>query len=520
MRFLFTILMLLSGLTSIVHSQTLLLNKEFGLGSPYSEPDGRNDIVRISETDFITLAKVKGNQSGKSEFSLERYNHELNSVWKVSLSVETYEDYKDLYYNGKDLVLLSVIHNETEKKTKMEAYGFDISNGSRIWTKELESFEVGDWEMHPHKGKVKETFLDVVCEHANHNFVTPFEYKHNVHFSPDNKKFVSYVFNYGEKNLTASVSVYDSQCNLLSRGKVGIDNDFVNNGIYVDNEGLVYLINVNSFGKVNFIRYSLVTKDFDIIEFPGSNHQKDDFHISFQNDGIYIANLELSHEKLTGVKYTKCNFTDKSVDMIIYEELTDDMKNVITKERKRNKDLKGDENWMDYDLTHFIVNPDKSVMIALEKRDLYADGYPHIKKDAFDKSHNVEILGHVQTEGIILYSFNKDGDKQWSSYLAKNQVYPANDGLNTISFVLDNSPKDHIRILYASTEGMDAAPHSINMVSFDRKSGKIVKNIVLPNQDKLVLVRDYTLFLDESNIVLVGKKGLLGKSSSIAKFKL
>ena len=62
---------------------------------------------------------------------------------------------------------------------------------------------------------------------------------------------------------------------------------------------------------------------------------------------------------------------------------------------------KGEDDWKDYDLTNFIVEKDGKVFIILEKRSLYADGYPHIKKDAFDKSHKVELNGHIHAEGII-----------------------------------------------------------------------------------------------------------------------
>ena len=248
-----------------VLSQSLLNSQDFSLGSPFNEPDGRNDIVKISSTDIITLAKLKGNVSGKSDFVLERYNQELKVLWKTPLQVDVYEDYKDIYFNGKDVVLLSVIHNEKEKKTKLEAYGFDIANGTKTWTKELETYEVGDWDNHPHKGKVKESFIDLVCEHVNSNFVTPIEYKHNINFSPNGEKFISYVFNYGEKNLTATISIYDKTCKLLVKGKVSIDDNYINHGIFINNEGKAFIVNANYSGTLNVIRYELSTKEFDEI---------------------------------------------------------------------------------------------------------------------------------------------------------------------------------------------------------------------------------------------------------------
>jgi hypothetical protein len=500
-------------------SQSMVINSTFRLGSPNSEPDGRNDIVKINATDFVTLAKVKGNATGKSDFMMERYDHtSLQPKWQVPLSVEVFEDYKDLFFNGREIVLLSVIHNESEKKTRLEGYGFDINTGKKIWTKELEAYSVGEWETHAHKGMVKESFIDVICEHANKDFVTPFEYKHNIHFSPDQSKFISYVFDYGQKNLTANICVYDNSCNLLNKGSVAIDNDFVNHGIYINNKGTVFIMNANNSGKLNFIQYDLATKAFNLLELPPSSFQKDDFQIQFQTDDIiYVGNSEIAQEKVVGVMFSKFDFKNKKLEKSTYHEFRPELKSTVVKERTA-KGIKGEEDWKDYDITDFIVESNGNILFLLEKRSLYAEGYPHIGRDKFDKSHKVEFLGHVHAEGIIMLYF-KDDLLEWSNYIVKNQVYPANDGLNSVSFVMDNTKASAIRLLYASSEGMDGMLTTLNVVSIDRASGKKTGPVILPNKDKLSLVKDYTLWPEDNSVVIVGKKGLLGKTSIIAKYK-
>lgn len=499
-------------------SQTVDTKTDFRLASPNNEPDGRNDVVKVSSSEFVTLAKVKGSTSGKSDFMLEKYNNSLKPVWQTPLSVEGSEDFKELYYNGKDLMLLSVIHDEAAKKTKMVAYVFDVASGKKTNTKDLESYDVSDYETHMHKGKVKECFVDVICEHANQNFVTPFEYKHNVIFSPDQKKFISYVYNYGEKNLTASVSVYDDAGNALSKGKVSIDNDYTNHGIYVDNAGAIYLLNASNMGKVNLIKYDLVSKNFEVLEIPATSYQKDDFHVQFVNDHIYIANTEIANEKVMGIKYVKINYAAKEVVTSVIEEFSNELKMEVASERKMNKTIKGEDDWRDYDIVNFIVETDGSVLVALEKRSLYADGYPHIKKDAFDKSHKVELDGHIHTEGIILLAFDDKGARTWQNYIAKNQVYPAYDGMNSVSFIMENSPSK-IKLLYAYSETGDALLYNMNVIYLDKKTGKPVLEKQLPNNDKLVLMKDYTVWNDDS-VIIVGKKGILGKASMIVRYKL
>jgi hypothetical protein len=380
---------------------------------------------------------------------------------------------------------------------------------------------VEDWQANPHKGKVKESFIDLICEHVNQDFVTPFEYKHNINFSDDQSKFVSYVYNYGESNLTASVSVYDNSGNLLSRGKVSIDNGYTNHGIYINNAGKVFILNADNIGKVNFMQYDLSTKDFQLLDLPPSNFAKDDFHVQFfDNDVIFVGNSEVRDGKIFGVMYSKFNFKTRQVESSIFEEFGQEFKAKIIAARKNNKLMKGEEDWLDYDITNFIVDKNEEVLMVLEKRSLHADGYPHVGRGTFDKSHKVEFTGHVQAETIIALSFDKNTDLKWKNFILKNQVYPAGDGLNTISFVLDNSLPAEIRILYASSENMDGSLRSINLVSLNKETGEVLKTKALPNDGKLTIVKDYSLFTNDNSLIMVGKKGLLGKASMVVKYKL
>lgn len=514
----------LFGLITLGHhklcSQSLVVSNNFSLASPYSEPDGRSDLVKLPNSDFVTLAKNKGSQTGKAVFLLERYDANLKVVWQTPLTAESYEDFKDLFFNGKELVILSVIHLQDVHKTTLEAYGFDVNSGKKLWTKELESYDVKNFQNHDHKGKVKETFVDVICEHVDPDFVTPFEYKHNIQFSQDSSRFISYVYNYGEKVLTASVAIYDKECNLIEKGKVPIDNDFINYGMYVDNKNLLYIFNANKFGRLNVIQYNMTTRAFELIEVPGASQRKDDILVQFIGNGhLLIANTEVEGDRLVGVVVSKLNFAKKQIETSFAFHIDDEFKENVKAERQTAKHLKGDEDWNAFDLVKFELGKKGDIILVLEKRFLFAQGYPHIKKDVFDITHNVEINGHVQTEGIILISFSKEGKLLWKKYLPKNQVYPAVDGLNTISFIMDNSDTEKLKLIYAASEKLDASYHSIRFLEIGKSNGETLKLVDLPNNDKLTPMRDFTFWLDNTTLVLVGKKGLMGKSSSLLKYK-
>lgn len=513
--------MMLTLSTSLCFSQAIEYSKEFRLGSPNSEPGGKRDVVLLENKDVVTLSKLS-TTAKKTVFSLDRYNERFESIWSVEITAETSEEYKDLFYNGKELVLLTVVHLELQRKTSLNAYGYDPQSGTKLWSKELETYQVGNWEDNPHKGKVKESFLDVICEHTNAPYITPFEYKHHLFFSPDQKKFVSYVFNYGEHTLTAHVNVYDVSCNKLKTGKVGIDNDYINYGLFINDKTDLFILNANNGGKVNFIKLDLDTKDFTLLELPATSFQKDDFHVSFLSDTkVLVGNTELNYKGMfAGVMYSVFDFGNKKIEKSIFKEYDAPMKAKHLEARKMYKPIKDEENWLDYDLVHFGLEADGQILFVLEKRTLFATGYPHIGRGAFDKSHVVNLDGHVQAGGIVLLSFNTNDELAWYAYHPKNQIYPAADGLNSISFALDNMQKDQIRLLYAYSEGFDASLHNLHYLSYDRNSGKVLKDILLPNQDKLVLVRDYTLWPQRDRLILVGRKGLLGKTSSVVSYKL
>ena len=269
-------------------------------------------------------------------------------MWSTLVSVAASEDFKDLYFNGKDRVLLSVIHLEAEKKTQLVAYGYDVKTGSMLWNKELESYIIAPYIEVDRRGSVKESFIDVICEHTTPSFATPFEYKHNIRFSSDESKFVSYVFDFSQRVLSASVVVYDNAGNAVKKGKVTIDAGYVNHGIFVNNRGELFIVNANNVGKVNIIRLNLDTKEFKIVEIPGSNYKKDELITQFiDDDNLIIGAVELYEEKLVGVTYAVANFVTGVLDKRVSDKFDDALFVKVSEGRKSLKSIKGEDNWID-----------------------------------------------------------------------------------------------------------------------------------------------------------------------------
>jgi hypothetical protein len=491
-------------------AQSIEVSSDFRLGSPFAEPDGRNDVVKLPSGDLVLLAKMKGSETGKAEFSLECVGAKsLNLIWQKVLSVDPSEDFKELYFNGKELMLLSVVHLEAQSKTTLLAYAYNPSNGELEWKKELEQYAITPWVEATHRGKVKESFIDVICEHTTPGFVTPFEYKHHIHFSPDQSKFVSTVYQFGSSSLKAQIAVYTDKGDLLYKGIVSIDNDYTNYGVYVNNQGVVFILNANAVGHVNCIRFNLDTKEYSLLQMESSSLKRDDFIVHFESDlKMKIAFVTIYNDVVNGCGAATLNFETNTVE---------DVYTISFDEAIKNKAQVTTEDFKEYDLSHVFFLPNNKIDFVLEKRSLYADGYPHITASGYDKAHVASINGHVQAEGILMLSATPS-QVVWSTYIYKNQVYTANDGLNTVSYVIDASDKDEYRMIFANPEGLAGTMVDIQYLEIDKSSGKISSQKKLPNESKLSLVRDYTVWEEGNKLILVGRKGVLGKASSIVKY--
>src|SRR5690606_30123883 len=113
-------------------------------------------------------------------------------------------DYKELFFNGTDIILFSVLHENLKQTSKLLAYGFDANTGARKWDKVLQEFKIKSWVSSKYKGAVKETFENCIGSCVARNFVTPLEYQYDVRISKDGKRILTYIYDYSQQNLVAS----------------------------------------------------------------------------------------------------------------------------------------------------------------------------------------------------------------------------------------------------------------------------------------------------------------------------
>jgi len=499
-------------------AQTLVSQQLFSLSCPYREPDGRTELIKVSDTDFITLSKIKGNLTGrKSQYVLERYDLSLVPKWQTKLTVDKYEDYKDLIYLNGEIVLLSVVHNHDQYFSKLLVYGFDLNKGKNIWYQELDSVAVGKWQDAYGKGGVKETFQDLINSGIRKNFITPLQYEYYTCFSPDKKKFIAWRYDYSKERLYANVKIFDNRFEKINEAVIPLDN-YANYGIFLSNPGDIYILNADATGRIIVIQYDLTTKESNLLEIERTNNNREDFKLSFiDDDVVYIANLNILDNKLIGIMYSRFDFETSEVEEINYYEISENLVQRVDSARQQKRSLYGPESWMNYEITDFRVNQNGEALFILEKREMLNLGYLHLKglkniSAWYEKNEQINI------EEILIFSFDSAGQLKWENFHLKSQVNAAYDGLNSVSFVAENF-KDKLSFLYASSDIPLSGLNKIELVEFDKHTGEKIKHMSLPNEFKLTLVRAYSFWPDQHNLIIVGKKGVMGRRSLIKSLK-
>ncbi|MBX9851044.1 MAG: hypothetical protein K2X86_04715 [Cytophagaceae bacterium] len=499
-------------------AQVLNTSIPFTASSPMLEPDGRKEILKISENEFVVLSKIKGGLTGDSEYSLEKYDGTLKNIFKVPFVVTTHEDIKELYFNGTELMIFSVMHNTDASESKLIAHTFNATSGAKGTDKILMDFKVPIYNVVRARGAVEETFENAVASGLSKNFVVPFQYQYDIQFSPDGSKFIAYIFDYSKPNLFASAAIFDKSLNKISEGTVPIDNNFVNYGIYVNNRGEVVILNVDKLGRIEVVQFNMTTKDNKLLDIQYSSTQRESLKIAFINDDeIFVGCVNTNQNKMVGVMYAKFNFAKNLVEKINFHDMSDGLVQTANAARA-SKNVKTTETWANYELTHFVVNKYEKVVMVLEKREINSTDYLYKSESVLEPDRWKERMAKVNTEGVLMFSFNSNDELMWENFYFKSQQADITSGLTNSSFIF-YSNDEVIRIVYATSDNAAGIFNVMNYVEWDASNGNKVKELQLPNDEGLALVRNYSLWWDDK-VIVAGRKGLIPKKYTLLSYKL
>lgn len=503
-----------------LHAQVLSKNAEYSVASSNLETTQQILSVSVGEKQFVSLNKIKGSQLSASNFLLEKYDFDFSVLFTVPLAVAVNEDYKELHVVDNQLFLFSEIHDVMQKKKALKVYIFNIETGILIQEKTLHEQTVDKWLEYAAKGATKETYELAISSNLTYNFNTPIEYQYTIHFSPDKKTFLIYSFDYSLKTLVASTIILDAKLTVLQDGKVSIDNNFVNYGIFVNNQQDLHILNCDKLGRIVLVRFNLLSRDMIFLDVQSTIAKRESLRLQFLNDDeVYVANVITSNKKITGVMYSKFNFKERIVEKLNIHDFSEGLIQTAKAVHSSTKIFSSDEDWLNYEITDFYLNEYEKVILVLEKKDLEITGYRYESSGVNDIKKWMVNLGKVRIESVVLLAFNKNDELLWENYFAKNQINDITGGALYASYSMDVSDEGKIRMLYASSDNATGVYNVLRYVEWDELSGNKVKDLSLTNTDNLMLLRNYTLWW-ENKLVLVGKKGLLGKKTVVVSYDL
>ncbi|WP_018342397.1 hypothetical protein [Cytophaga aurantiaca] len=502
------------------YAQVLTKSAEYTIASSNIETTQQILSLPVGKEHFISLNKTKGSQLSPSSFLLQKYDMNLAAVFSTPLTIDVNEDYKEIHVVENEIYLFSEKHDIFQKKKALKVYVFNLETGVLKSDKIINEQTVAAWLEYPSKGATKETYELAISSNLTYNFNTPLEYQYTIQFSPDKKTILVYTFDYSQKTLIATTIILDTKLNVLQDSKVSVDNNFINYGIFVNNKQELHILNCDKLGRIVLVRFNPVTRDMIFLDVQSTISKREGLKLQFFNDDeIYVANVITSNKKFSGIMYSKFNFRDRIVEKLNIHDLSEGLLQTSKAVHTSTKLFSSEENWMNYQIADFRLNEYEKIVLVLEKRNLEVIGYQYESSSVNDIKNWMVKLGKVHVESVIMMAFNKDDQLLWENYYAKNQVNDITGGTLHASYSMDISDEGKIRMVYASSDNATGVYNLLKYVEWDELSGSKVKDLSLSNDDGLVLLRNYTLWW-ESKLVLVGKKGILGKKTMVHTYDL
>ncbi|MFN8414871.1 MAG: hypothetical protein U0U66_00920 [Cytophagaceae bacterium] len=498
----------------IAKAQVLQSNQDFSYTALALETNARQDAILINNKDYIVFSKVKGSYlTPTSDYLLEKYDLSMQKLFSIPITLSADEDFKFLK-NYKDQVYLFIeVHAITTKHSELKVLKYNLADGSFIESKLLMEATIQDWMTVSGKGASKESFENAISSAVSKNFNTPIEYQYQVEFSPDGKSFITYRYDYSQRTLSAPFAIYNMDLSSGLSGVTPIDNYFINQGLYINNKQEIFIFNTERSGRIALIKYDPINKDNIFLDIQSGTSKRESFSLQFLNDdAIYIAALITMGKKATGVLYAKFNFKDVLIEKLNIQEISDGLKQTAATLRQNNK-ISGQEDWMNYHITDFQVNQYEKIIFVLEKRYLEYTEIQYDPNAVNDVKNWGEKIGKVKVESIVALSVNNEDKILWENYILKNQVMDITAGVNTSSYKFHITVDGKVRFLYAYSNLSTGVMSNVRFLEWNELTGFKIRDTDLPSEESLTMLRNYSVWSD-TELILVAKKGLLGKKSS------
>jgi len=321
-----------------------------------------------------------------------------------------------------ELVLISQQADTRRTYKVLRAYGFQPETGRLLWQKTLDSARVGTWQSAAGKGTVAQSFENAVASGIRNDRVIPLAYQYQVRFSPDGKRLLAYSYDYSRKNLFAHVVVFDEQWNLHRQEELPLDNGTVNYGIYLQNQGQVYVLNGTEKGDIRLIEHATGNQRH-LMEVPGGNSSRSQLQLTFTPQEAWVINTVDQPAGIAGVMFTRFSLTDHSTSQVQYLPLPASLKadrpNVLAGSRVNNR---------------------AEVSCVLERKNVLGSGFEYRPDAVNDPTGWQSRKMMVQLGSQVLLTYDTLGVSLNEKVIARQEKIADERFYDQLSFVVSPEP--------------------------------------------------------------------------------
>jgi hypothetical protein len=263
----------------------------------------------------------------------------------------------------------------------------------------LDSSRVNSWQSHPLKGTVRQSFENAVLSGRRTDNQAPLEYQYQVQYSPDASSILCYRYDYSQPDLYIKCLLLNADLQVLHHFELPIDEGMTNHGVYVNNSGLVCILNTNAEDGIELLSHEPSSGNISLTEISASSTRRNSFILEFlSDDRLYLAGISESNGTLTGLLCSRLNLKTSRVEESYFFPLSKDLQAAISKLSGKGR----------YDLLHFRPEQNRFTF-ELQKRNIAASDYIYDPYAINDLQQWKPRKMQVQAGEKLLVSYDSDG---------------------------------------------------------------------------------------------------------------
>jgi hypothetical protein len=299
------------------------------------------------------------------------------------------------------------------KYARLKAVGYAHQNHQKLQELTLDSSRVNSWQSHPLKGTVRQSFENAVLSGRRTDNQAPLEYQYQVQYSPDAHTILCYRYDYSQPDLYIKCLLLNDELQVLHQLELPVDESMTNHGVYVNNSGLVCILNTNAEDGIELLSYEPSSGNASLIEISASSTRRNSFKLEFLSDNqLYLAGISESNGNLSGIVCSRLNLKTSRVEESYFFPLSKDLHAAITK-------LPGEGR---YDLLHFRLEQNRFTF-ELQKRNIAATDYIYDPYAINDLQQWKPRKMQVQTGEKLLLTYNAEGKVVSEKVMESSETY-------------------------------------------------------------------------------------------------